>query len=399
MRTDEQGTGRVTGPLDGITVVSMEHAVSAPYATRQLADLGARVLKIERPDGGDFARSYDTLADGLASYFVWVNRGKESVALDVKRPAALAALHRLVDGADVFVQNLGPGAAGRLGLDAATLRARNPRLVVCDINGYGTEGPYARKRAYDLLVQCEAGLAGATGRAGAPAKAGLAVADLASAMHAFGGILAALLARERTGEGAALSVAMFDAIAEWMTYSTIYSRSTGTAHEPIGLGHPTLVPYDAYATVDGTLVVVGVQNDREWKRLAGALGLAEAGADPRFDTTLGRHRHRDEVDAAVGAAMARLSAEAAEALLEEAGVGTARVRTSLELLDHPQLVARDRWRDTPTSAGAIPVLLPPVTLDDREVVFGAVPELGQHTDAVLRELGLSPAERAEAVGP
>jgi crotonobetainyl-CoA:carnitine CoA-transferase CaiB-like acyl-CoA transferase len=232
---------------------------------------------------------------------------------------------------------------------------------------------------------------------GAPAKAGLAVADLSSGMHAFGGILTSLFARERTGEGASLSVAMFDSVAEWMTYSTIYSRSTGVAHEPIGLGHPTLVPYNAFATADGTKVVVGVQNDREWKRLATALGLVDAGADTRFDTTEGRSVHRGEVEGVVGAALVTLTADVAEALLEEAGVGTARVRTSLELLDHPQLEARNRWRDTPTPVGPIPVLLPPVTFDGYEVAFGPVPELGQHTEAVLRELGLSDADLAEVL--
>lgn len=377
-----------------MTVVTMEHAVSAPYATRQLLDMGARIIKIERPDGGDFARTYDTLVDGLATYFVWLNRGKESVTLDVKDPAAHDVVLRLIDRADVFVQNLSPGAAARLGLDADSLRARNQRLVVCDISGYGPDGPYADKRAYDLLVQCEGGLASVTGAPGMLAKAGTSVADLSAGAYAFSGILAALLRRERTGEGASLSIAMLDTVAEWMTFSYLYSRSTGKPHEPHGLGHPSLVPYDGFPTADGTVIVLGVQNDREWVRLATALGRLDAAADPRFATAEGRARHRAEVDAVVAEGLAPLTAPAATELLEAAGIANGRVRTSLDLLSHPQLAARDRWRDTPTSVGPVPVLLPPITIEGYEAEYRKVPDLGEHTDAVLRELGLADGDIA-----
>ncbi|MBW8825695.1 MAG: CoA transferase [Acidobacteria bacterium] len=382
----------MTAPLEGMTVITMEHAVAAPYATRQLLDMGARVIKIERPDGGDFARTYDSLVDGLATYFVWLNRGKESVALDVKDPAAREVVLRLIDRADVFVQNLSPGAAARLGLDAGSLRARNPRLVVCDISGYGPDGPYADKRAYDLLVQCEGGLASVTGKPGVLAKAGTSVADLSAGAYAFSGVLAALLRRERTGEGASLSIAMLDTVAEWMTFSTLYSRSTGKPHEPHGLGHPSLVPYDGFTTADGTVVVLGVQNDREWVRLANALGRPDAAADERFASAEGRARHRTEVDAVVADRLAMLSTEEAMALLESAGIANGRVRTSVDLLSHPQLAARNRWRDTPTSVGPVPVLLPPITIEGYEAEYRKVPDLGEHTAAVLRELDLGDDE-------
>jgi crotonobetainyl-CoA:carnitine CoA-transferase CaiB-like acyl-CoA transferase len=384
----------MNGLLHGVTVVTMEHAVSAPYATRLLRDQGARVIKIERPDGGDFARGYDTYAGGLASYFVWLNRGKESVALDVKRADARAALLRLLGRADVFVQNLSPGAAGRLGLDAPTLRAADPRLVVCDISGYGPTGPYAHKRAYDLLVQAEGGLASVTGSPGRPAKAGISVADLATGTFASNAVLSALFARERTGEGAAVSVAMIDVISEWMTFSTLLTRATGEPQQADELRHPAIVPYDGYRTADGTVLVVGVQNDREWVRLADALGLVGAGTDERFATGAGRRDHRAEVDALVGGALAHLDVAAAEHRLEAAGIAVGRVRTSRDLLDHPQLAARGRWRDTPTPAGPVPVLLPPVTVEGHPVEYGEVPPLGAHTEAVLSEIGFSGEEIA-----
>ncbi|MGE0878577.1 MAG: CaiB/BaiF CoA transferase family protein [Acidimicrobiia bacterium] len=375
-------------PLEGYTVVTMEHAVACPYATRQLADLGARVIKIERPDGGDFARAYDTHVNGLATYFVWLNRGKESVALDVKQPAALAALHRLIDHADVFVQNLAPGAAARLGLSATELRSRNPRLIVCDIDGYGPDGPYSDKRAYDMLIQCEAGLASVTGTADAPAKAGVAVADLTAGTFAFNGILTALLARERTGEGASLSVAMLDTVAEWMTFSALYSRYSGQPQVAAGLRHPSLVPYDAYPCRGGARIVIGIQNDREWQRLCAALGMAEAAADARFATNEGRAAHRTDVDAVLDAALADQDVDDVAIRLEAAGIANARLRNSLELLDHPQLAARNRWRDTPTPVGPVPVLAPPVTFDGYDPDFKPIPELGEHTTAVLAEFGI-----------
>jgi itaconate CoA-transferase len=376
----------------------MEHAVAAPYATRLLRDQGARVIKIERPDGGDFARGYDSYAGGLASYFVWLNRGKESVALDVKRPEARDVVVGLLGRADVFVQNLSQGAAARLGLDAATLRAAHPGLIVCDISGYGATGPYAHKRAYDLLVQAEGGLASVTGSPGRPAKAGISVADLATGTFASQAVVSALYARERTGVGAAVSVAMLDVISEWMTFSTLMTRATGEPHQASELRHPAIVPYDGYRTADGTVLVVGVQNDREWVRLADALGLDGAGTDERYATGAGRRAHRSEVDALVEGALERLDVDQAEQRLEAAGIAVGRVRTSRDLLDHPQLAARGRWRDTPTPAGAVPVLLPPVTVEGHQVSYGEVPALGAHTRAVLSEIGLSEADISALTG-
>ncbi|MCK8681419.1 CaiB/BaiF CoA transferase family protein [Streptomyces lichenis] len=384
-------------PLEGVTVVAVEQAVSAPFATRQLADLGARVIKVERPDGGDFARGYDTAAAGLASHFVWCNRGKESLAVDLKDPRGLELVRRLVAGADVFVQNLAQGAAARLGLDAATLCAAHPRLVAVDVSGYGAGGPYAHKRAYDMLVQCEAGLVSVTGTPEQPVKAGIPAADIAAAMYAYSGVLAALLRRAATGRGGPVEVSMLEALTEWMGHPLHHGMHGGEAPPRTGVAHAVIAPYDAYATADGGQVLLSVQNDREWRRLAEeVLERPELGGDPDFATNTARVAHRERTDAAVARALAGLGTVEALARLEAAGIACARLNTVADVAAHPQLAARDRWRAVGTEAGPLRAMLPPLTLPGGpEPRMGPVPALGEHTEALLRELGLSGPERAE----
>ncbi|MFF9284218.1 CaiB/BaiF CoA transferase family protein [Streptomyces griseosporeus] len=383
-------------PLEGITVVAVEQAVAAPFATRQLADLGARVIKVERVDGGDFARGYDTAARGLASHFVWCNRGKESVALDLKDPRGLAVVRRLVAGADVFVQNLAQGAAARLGLDAATLCAAHPRLVAVDISGYGAGGPYADKRAYDMLVQCEAGLVSVTGTPEQPVKAGIPAADIAAGMYAFSGVLAALVRRGATGRGGPVEVSMLEALAEWMGHPLHHALHGGTAPERTGLAHAVIAPYDAYPTADGGRVLLSVQNDREWRRLAEqVLERPELGEDPAFATNAARVAHRARTDALVGQALGGLDADEAVRRLEAAGIACARLRDVHELAGHPQLAARERWREVGSPVGPLRALLPPITLPGgEEPGMGDVPALGEHTGAVLRAVGMTDDEIA-----
>ncbi|MFG3656179.1 CaiB/BaiF CoA transferase family protein [Streptomyces sp. NPDC047706] len=387
---------RLPLPLEGITVVAVEQAVAAPFATRQLADLGARVIKVERVDGGDFARGYDTAARGLASHFVWCNRGKESVALDLKDPRGLDAVRRLVAEADVFVQNLARGAAARLGLDAATLCAAHPRLIAVDISGYGAAGPYADKRAYDMLVQCEAGLVSVTGTAEQPVKAGIPAADIAAAMYAFSGVLAALVRRGTTGRGGPVEVSMLEALAEWMGHPLHHVMHDGTPPARTGLAHAVIAPYDAYATADGGRVLLSVQNDREWRRLAEqVIGRPELGTDPAFATNAARVAHRKRTDEQVARALGTLSADEAQARLEAAGIACARLRDVREVADHPQLAARERWRKVGSPAGPLRALLPPITWPGGEPArSGDVPALGQHTEAVLRAVGMTDGEIA-----
>ncbi|MEV6013990.1 CaiB/BaiF CoA-transferase family protein [Streptomyces sp. NPDC002667] len=384
-------------PLEGITVVAVEQAVAAPFATRQLADLGARVVKVERIDGGDFARGYDTAAQGLASHFVWCNRGKESVALDLKDPRGLDVVRRLVAGADVFVQNLAQGAAARLGLDAATLCAEHPRLIAVDISGYGPSGPYAGKRAYDMLVQCEAGLVSVTGTPEQPVKAGIPAADIAAAMYAFSGVLAALVRRGTTGRGGPVEVSMLDALAEWMGHPLHHAMHDGTPPARTGLAHAVIVPYDVYSTADGRHVLLSVQNDREWRRLAQqVVGRPGAADDPRFATNAARVANRERVDALVGKALGALGADEAVARLEAAGIACARLRDVTEVAEHPQLAARNRWREVGSPAGPLRALLPPITLPGgEEARMGSVPRLGEHTGVVLRALGMTDTDVAE----
>ncbi|NEA47924.1 CaiB/BaiF CoA-transferase family protein [Streptomyces sp. SID10815] len=383
-------------PLEGITVVAVEQAVSAPFATRQLADLGARVIKVERIDGGDFARGYDTAAGGLASHFVWCNRGKESIALDLKDPRGLAVVRRLVADADVFVQNLAQGAAARLGLDAAALCAAHPRLIAVDISGYGAGGPYADKRAYDMLVQCEAGLVSVTGTPGQPVKAGIPAADVAAAMYAFSGVLAALVRRGTTGRGGPVEVSMLEALAEWMGHPLHHAMHGGSAPARTGLAHAVIAPYDAYGTADGGRVLLSVQNDREWRRLAEqVLERPELALDPAFATNAARVERRQRVDELVGEALGALGADEAQARLEGASIACARLRDVHEVAGHPQLAARERWREVRTPAGPLRALLPPITLPGgTEARMGDVPALGQHTEALLRAVGMPDDEIA-----
>ncbi|MFI6060126.1 CaiB/BaiF CoA transferase family protein [Streptomyces sp. NPDC051286] len=384
-------------PLDGITVVAVEQAVAAPFATRQLADLGARVIKIERPDGGDFARGYDTAARGLASHFVWCNRGKESLAIDLKDPRGLAVVRRLVADADVFVQNLAQGAATRLGLDAATLCAAHPRLVAVDISGYGADGPYAHKRAYDMLVQCEAGLVSVTGTPGQPVKAGVPAADIAAAMYAFSGVLAALLRRATTGLGGPVEISMLEALTEWMGHPLHFRMHGGETPARTGLAHPVIAPYDAFETADGEQLLLSVQNDREWRRLTEqVLGRPELADDPDFATNTARTAHRERTDAVVAEALATLTAKEALAGLDAAGIACARLNTVADVAAHPQLAARDRWREVESPVGALRAMLPPITLPGgTEPRMGAVPALGEHTEALLRAAGMTDEQTAE----
>jgi crotonobetainyl-CoA:carnitine CoA-transferase CaiB-like acyl-CoA transferase len=382
-------------PLDGILVVALEQAVAAPFATRQLADLGARVIKVERP-GGDFARGYDRTVHGQASYFVWLNRGKESIELDLKDAADKDLLTTLVSRADVFVQNLAPGAAARLGLAPEGLRARHPRLITCSISGYGPDGPYRNKKAYDLLVQCEAGLLSVTGTPDEPAKAGISVADIAAGMYACSGVLTALYERERTGRGTSLDVAMLDALGEWMSAPFYYSVYGGNPARRTGARHAFISPYGPYTASDGGQVFLGLQNEREWAVLCTRiLGRPDLITDERFATNPGRVAHDEELTQIIEAALAAIPADGLTAALDEAGIANARLRTPAEFGEHPQFAARDRWREVDSPGGRIRALLPPVTAAGREAAMGAVPALGQHTAAIRAEFtGLQPHDPA-----
>ncbi|GAA3525102.1 CaiB/BaiF CoA-transferase family protein [Amycolatopsis ultiminotia] len=381
-------------PLEGITVVALEQAVAAPLATRQLADLGARVIKVERRGSGDFARGYDRTVHGQSSYFVWLNRGKESAELDVKDPEDRVLLDALLARADVFVQNLAPGAAERLGLDAGTLRAVRPELIHCSVSGYGPDGPYRTKKAYDLLVQCEAGLVLATGTPDSPAKAGFSVADIATGMYAYSGILTALYERERTGRGATLSVAMLDALGEWMSQPAIFSHYGGEPARRTGAQHPSISPYGPFRAGDGT-VFLGVQNDREWSALCRiVLARPELAGDPRFRTNVDRVANDAELTAVLESAFAASTVRHTVDLLERAGIANAELRTPGELVDHPQLRARNRWRAVETPGGPIQALLPPVEADRGAPPMRAVPALGEHTAALRGEFGGEDDEEA-----
>ena len=382
-------------PLRGILVVALEQAVAAPFATRQLADLGARVIKVERRGAGDFARGYDRSVNGQSSYFVWLNRGKESIELDVKDDGDHAVLASLLSRADVFVQNLAPGAAERLGLGGGMLRERHPRLITCSVSGYGPEGPYRHKKAYDLLVQCEAGLVSITGSPAAPAKAGISVADIAAGMYAYSGILTALYERERTGRGTSVEVSLLEALGEWMTqpvYFTVYGQHPARR---TGARHTSISPYGPYTAAGGSQVFIGLQNEREWAVLCREiLHRPELINDGRFATNPDRVAHDRELTAIIEEALSTIAPGRLTALLDEAGIANARLRTPQEFAAHPQLAARDRWREVDTPGGPVRAMLPPVTVPGREADMGAVPALGEHSAAIRAEFGL-PADRQD----
>ena len=378
----------MTLPLEGITVVSLEQAVAAPFATRQLADLGARVIKVERPGVGDFARSYDAVVEGLSSHFVWINRSKESIALNLKQEAARDVLNSLLENADVFVQNLAPGATGRLGFGTEALRERRPDLIVCDVSGYGASGPYRDKKAYDLLVQCEAALVSVTGTQDAPSKAGIAVADIAAGMYAYSGILAALFRRERTGEGAAVEVSLFEALAEWMGFPVYYAMYGEMEPPRSGARHASIAPYGPFACAGDEVVFFGIQNEREWEKFCEVvLERPELAGDERFSSNSDRLDNRDALDGEIERIFGSLTAEEAVEKLEDAGIANARLRSVREFLDHPQLEARRRWREVDSPSGPLRALLPPGLPSDIEPVMAPIPEVGQHTAAILSELG------------
>ncbi|MBA3744118.1 CaiB/BaiF CoA-transferase family protein [Sporichthya sp.] len=382
----------MSGPLDGLVVVAIEQAVSAPFATRHLGDLGARVIKVERVGGGDFARDYDDEVAGMASHFVWINRNKESLALDFTTESGRAILDELICRADVVVQNLAPGRAAKLGLSASQLVGRHPALIACDVSGYGEGGPYGDRRAYDLVVQAESASIATTGWAERPAKPGIPIADLSAGIYAFSSILAALYQRERSGEGRAIQVSLFDAISEWMGYSIYFTQGSGRRHVPNGVSHPSLSPYEAFATVDGRQVVVAVQNDREWSRMATqVLGSPDLVVDPRFATSAARTAHRAEVTEVCARVLGVLTLDQAIEVLDAAGVACGRVNHSDELLVHPQLDARDRWRQVDSPVGPIRSLLPPPVATGWTPRMDAIPDVGGNTREILRGLGRSEA--------
>lgn len=376
-------------PLKGITVVTLEHAIAAPFATRQLADLGARVIKVERPGVGDFARGYDNRARGLASHFVWTNRSKESLTLDVKHPEAQRILHTIItEQADVVVQNLAPGAAARLGLSYADLKAVKADIIVCDISGYGNDGPYRDKKAYDLLIQSEAGFVSVTGTEDTPSKAGPSIADIAAGMYAYTNILAALMHREQTGEGQHIDISMLEALTEWMGYPLYYSLDGAQPPRRTGASHATIYPYGPFSAGDGKTVMLGLQNEREWKAFCAQVLLQpELAVDPRFSSNPRRVAARQELDSVITQAFASLTAAEVVQRLEAAQIANAQVNTMAEVWAHPQLQARGRWAMVETPAGKLPALKPPGSWSVTPPRIDAVPALGEHTGAILRELG------------
>ncbi|WP_019653258.1 CaiB/BaiF CoA transferase family protein [Variovorax atrisoli] len=385
----------MTRPLDGITVISLEHAIAAPFCTRQLADLGARVIKVERPGAGDFARAYDARVAGEASHFVWVNRSKESLTLDLKQPAALAVLQELLSDADVLVQNLAPGAAARMGLGAQALHERHPRLIVCDISGYGEDGPYRDKKAYDLLIQSEAGFLSVTGTPEEPCKSGNSIADIAAGMYAYTGILAALLQRGKTGRGSHIDVSMLEALAEWMGYPMYYAYDGAPPPPRSAASHATIYPYGPFPAGDGGTVMLGLQNEREWRTFCEKVLLQTAlAADPRFDSNARRNENREMLRAIILETFGALTTAQVLERLDTAQIANARMNDMAGLWAHPQLQARERWRQVGSPAGDIPALLPAGRQSAFDYRMDPIPAVGEHTDAILRSLGRSEADIA-----
>lgn len=381
-------------PLDGITVVSLEHAIAAPICTRHLADLGARVIKIERPGSGDFARGYDERVNGLASHFVWANRGKESLALDVKHPKAYDILIKLIAKADIFVQNLAPGASARLGLSYEQLKDRFPRLIVCDISGYGIGGPYEQKKAYDLLIQSESGFLSTTGSQDAMAKAGISIADICAGIYAYTSILTALLWRNQHNKGGHLDVSMLEALVEWMGYPLYYAYQGAAPPPRAGASHATIYPYGPFSCQNG-MVMFGLQNEREWLGFCQHVLLNPALAnDERFNQNSKRSEHRDALNALIHEVLSKLSHHDVVKRLDKANIANAKVNTMADLWQHPQLHARHRWTEIDSPAGRVPALFPPVVNNRFEYAMGAVPALGEHNHAIWQELGLNEADIA-----
>jgi crotonobetainyl-CoA:carnitine CoA-transferase CaiB-like acyl-CoA transferase len=393
-RHEDGGDARLCGrPLDGIRVVTLEHALAAPLCTRHLADLGAEVIKVERPEEGDFSRGYDSFVLGQSTYFVWLNRGKKSLAIDIKAPAGRTAMHRLAASADVLVQNLAPGAASRAGLDYATLREVNPRLIVADISGYGEGGSFSHKKAYDMLIQAESGLISINGTSDTPARVGISVADLATGMYAHNAILAALLQRARTGHGMNVKVAMLDALAEWMHYPMYRHAYSDSVVPRVAMNNPSIAPYGAHAAKDGA-VVFSVQNEREWRAFCEVvLGMPELTRSPEYGTNSARIQNVAALTALIESVFRDKSALQVVALLDKAGIANGRLNGAKELWEHPQLAERDRWRDVDIPGGnRIRALLPPATFDDFEAAMGPVPDLGEHTEHILASLDFSAAD-------
>ena len=409
MADDDAGRER-NGPLSGVTIVAMEQAVAAPICSRVLADFGARVIKVENPNGGDFARDYDDVVNGpggLAAHFVWCNRGKESVTLNLKSPAGMDVLHRLLDGADAFVSNLAPGATARLGLGRADLAERHPNVIPVEIDGYGPGGPISHKRAYDLLVQAESGSCAVTGHPGMPAKPGPAMADFTTGLYAALSIMALLVARGGRSEDAAPAVelSLFDVMTDIMGYQLTFTQHTGVDQQPLGVSAPAVAPYGSYPTRDGQTVVLGTTNDREWQRLArDVIGRPDLAEDPRFRTNADRCARRVKIDHVIESWCGGRDLLDIQAVADAAGIGNSRYNRPSEVVNHPQLIARERWRTVGSPRGDVPALLPPPVIAGFEPTMGAVPGLGEHTDSVLAELGLTRDEIAAlrergAIGP
>ncbi len=377
-------------PLDGITVVSLEHAIAAPFCTRQLADMGARVIKVERPGVGDFARKYDERTRGMASHFVWTNRSKESLTLDLKHPQAGPILEELLGQADVLVQNLAPGAAARMGLSFEALHKKFPKLIVCDISGYGEGGPYETKKAYDLLIQSESGFVSVTGSADAPAKAGCSIADIAAGSYAYSGILNALLLRGKTGLGSHLDVSMLESMVEWMSFPMYYAFEGAAPPPRAGAAHATIYPYGPFPVGDGSNVMLGLQNEREWRvfceKVLNQPGLAD---EADFSSNSLRVANRDRLRGLIVNAFSKMTIDQVVQYLEDAGIANARVNEMKDVWSHPQLKARNRWTEVGSPVGALPALIPPATNSEFDARMDPIPAIGEHTHAILKELGVS----------